>query len=128
MDHRKRTRRLRPLLLLSIVLGGACGDSGGPRPNGVRGAVVSPNGNEGAAVLEFAGVVDSVTVVGGVAYLRSAGGVTRAALILDQPGTIRFSLPGIAVGSAPAAVLVEVADGSNALRATVAGYRVEYDR
>ena len=46
----------------------------------------------------------------------------------DRPGVIRFSLPKVASGSAPAASVIEVADGANQLRAGVAGYQVTYER
>jgi hypothetical protein len=54
--------------------------------------------------------------------------VTRAVLVLQQPGTIRFSLPGVAIGAGPAATVIEVADGNNQPRSTVAGYAVTYDQ
>jgi hypothetical protein len=106
--------------------------SGDPSPvqagDGPAGHLVSPNGAEGAVVLEFAGAVDTVAVAGGTAWVRFAGGVTRAALVLDKAGSIRFSLPHAPLGDGPAATVLEVADGSNQLRASTAGYRVDYDR
>ena len=127
IDRHPRRRLLAAALLFTSLLA-ACHDGSSPKRSGAAGSVVSPNGAEGAAVIEFAGVVSSISVPGGVGYLSSSGGVTRAALILQQPGTIRFSLPGVAIGSGPAATVIEVADGSNQPRAAVAGYTVTYDQ
>lgn len=116
------------LAIAGIVAG--CSDKSGPTEQliGPIARIVSPNGAEGSAIGEFAGTVDSIMVAGGKGYLHSVGGITRAALILDQPGLIRFSLPKVAGGSAPSATVVEVADGANQLRAGVSGYQVTYER
>jgi hypothetical protein len=108
----------------------ACSKDDGPTSHleGPIGVVTSPNGAEGAAIVEFAGVVDSVMIEGGTAFLRSAGGITRAALILDQPGTIRFSLPKVSSGSLPATSVIQVADGNNQLRSNTSAYQVTYAR
>lgn len=127
IDRRSRWRLLAAAMLLTSLLA-ACHDASSPKPSGAAGHIVSPNGAEGAAVIEFAGVVSSINVPGGVGYLSSTGGVTRAALILQQPGTIRFSLPGVAIGAGPAATVIDVADGNNQPRAAVAGYTVTYDQ
>jgi hypothetical protein len=117
-----------PLMLLSGLA--ACSDKGRPTESlkGPIARLISPNGAEGAAVIEFAAVVDSVVLQGGIAYLHAASGRTRAALVLEHPGAVRFSLPHGTPGAVPAATVIEVADGSNQLRSTVAGYRVAYDR
>ena len=125
--RRPRCRLFAAALLLTSLLE-ACNDGSSPKPSGAAGHIVSPNGAEGAAVIEFAGVVSSINVSGGVGYLSSTGGVTRVALILEQPGTIRFSLPGVALGAGPAATVIEVAEGNNHPRAAVAGYAVTYDQ
>ena len=127
IHQRPRRRTLTAAVLLTSLLA-ACHDGSSPKPSGAAGRIVSPNGAEGAAVIEFAGVVSSIDVPGGVGYLSSTGGVTRAALILQQAGTIRFSLPGVPLGAGPAATVIEVADGSNQPRAVVAGYTVTYDQ
>jgi hypothetical protein len=127
IDRRPRRRRIAAALLLTSLLA-ACHDGSSPKPSGATGHIVSPNGAEGAAVIEFAGVVSSINVTGGVGYVSSSGGVTRAVLVLQQPGTIRFSLPGVAIGAGPAATVIEVADGNNQPRSAVAGYAVTYDQ
>jgi hypothetical protein len=127
IDRRPRARLLAAVFLFTSLLA-ACNDGSSPKPSGAAGRVVSPNGAEGAAIIEFSGVVSSINVPGGVGYLSTSGGVTRAALILEQPGTIRFSLPGVAIGAGPAATVIEVADGGNQPRAAVAGYTVAYDQ
>ena len=115
--------------LMALAVAACGGDSGGPGAggSGAIGQVVSPNGSEGAAIIEFAGAVDSIVVTGGRAYLQTGGGRTRAALVLDQPGNIQFRLPRV-TGAAPSATVVQVAGGDNQLRASVAGYQVAYGR
>ena len=118
------------LTALALCVAGCSKGDSGPTSHldGPIGVLSSPNGAEGAAIIEFAGVVDSVMIVGGKAYLRTSGGRTRAALVLDQAGTIRFSLPKITGGSPPAATVIEVADGNNQLRSNTAAYQVTYAR
>jgi hypothetical protein len=117
------------LATCGAALAGCSGD-GGPTQqlHGAVGRLVSPNGAEGAAVIEIAASVDSVEVLGGEGFLRPANGVTRIAVVLDQPGTIRFGLPRLPRGTGPTATVVQVADGNNQLRADVAAYRVDYER
>jgi hypothetical protein len=113
----------------ALLLGGCSGD-GSPTEQ-LTGAIAhidSPNGAEGAAIVEFAGSVREIVVVGGTSYVRAVGGVSRAAIVLDKPGTIRFSLPDFEPSAAPTATVLEVAAGDNALRANVAAYRVTYER
>ncbi len=126
----KRVVAMVACAMVACAMVGACGsDAGGPGGSAhASGRVVSPNGNEGAALIDFAGAIDTMTVTGGSAFLQTTNGRTRAVIVLDQPGTIRFTLPNIATGAAPAGTVVQVADGANALRASVSAYRVEYAR
>jgi hypothetical protein len=110
------------------VLAACSGDGPTQELNGAVARLASPNGAEGAAVIEVAATVDDVEVVGGEAFLRASNGVTRIAVVLDQPGTIRFGLPRLPRGSGPAATVVQVADGNNELRTDLSAYRVDYER
>jgi len=129
MERRNARRLARRLSVVVLVGSTACGAHDGPTPaaGAPSGRVVGPNGTQGAAVVEFDGVVDSIVVPGGRGFLETSGGRTRAALVLDQPGTIRFTLPR-ATSPAPNAAVLQVADGANRLAAAADAYRVEYDR
>jgi hypothetical protein len=115
--------------LAAIGLAG-CGESPAPPPaSGPYVArLVSPNGAEGAAVVQVAALVDSVTVGGGRAFHHSAPSGSRLVLVVDQPGEIRFTLHGVAASANPAFQVIEVADGADKLRPAVAGYRVRQVR
>lgn len=111
---------------LAVSMAG-CSDQlvGGP----VEAVLRSPNGAEGAAVLELAAVgLGPIAVPGGSAYVNETGGVTRVVIVLRAPGEIRFGIvlpDGVA---APAVTILEVADGRNELRASLSGYVVDYSR
>lgn len=90
--------------------------------------LVSPNGAEGAAVLRVTAAVDSVTLRGGRAFAVQGAGDTRIVLVLSQPGELRFTLHGVPAAQPPGFEIVEVADGSDRLRPSVTGYRVEAAR
>jgi hypothetical protein len=116
-------------LVTTILLAGCSGERTPTQQlTGAIGRVDSPNGAEGAALVEFASPVSEIVVAGGTSYLRTVGSVTRAALVLDRPGTIRFSLPAFEAANAPAATVLEAADGNNGMRSSVANYRVTYER
>jgi hypothetical protein len=115
----------------ATLAAGACGDAGpGPaaesRPSLLR--VVSPNGAEGAAVFELAGVA-AVRAPAGRVFVQAGGaaGVTRAVLVLDEPGPLRLVVDP-APGATPRATLVEVAAPDDALRPSLAGYGVTAER
>ncbi len=96
-----------------------------PVPGDLRVTVVSPNGVEGAAVLETgdAGIV-GISANGAQAFHRRAGGLSRIVVLLDQAGDVRFRLSVDDLNRPPRLRIVEVADGSNTLRPSLAGYSV----
>ena len=103
----------------------ACGTE--PLHRAFDGTVISPNGIEGAAVLELDGTFPEVVAPTGTQVFTHAGGaVTRVVLVLTNPGTLEFTVTLDDVGEAPDVRVIEVADGSNALRASLSGYRVEF--
>jgi hypothetical protein len=108
----------------------ACDDVGQP-PSGreLNVTVVSPNGAEGAAVLETTapGIV-GVASEAGDAFFSSSDTLTRIVVILDRPGALRFTLSFDTVPAPPALLLVEVADGANNLRDDLADYEVVVER
>lgn len=116
------------LALIAAVGIVACGDEPTP-PEPVPGdlivTVVSPNGVEGAAVLETAdaGII-GVSAENAQVFHWRAGGLSRVVLLLDQPGELRFRLSVQDLSRPPNLRIVEVADGENSLRASHAGYVV----
>ncbi len=110
------------------ILGVACSDETTPPaavPGSLAVSVGSPNGAEGAAVLETpdAGIVD-VAGEGVQVFHWRAGGISRIVVLLDQPGTINFRLSIEDLGRPPRLRLVEVADADNRLRPNLASYAV----
>jgi hypothetical protein len=118
----------RVLTLLALALLSACGSDGGGEPLQSltwSAQLVSPNGAEGAAVLEIDGDVAAVRGPAGSRILtHDANGRTRVIVVLDQPGTIAFELDLAERAPKPGANVVEVSGPDDALRATTAGYSV----
>ncbi|UCC47466.1 MAG: hypothetical protein JSV41_08150 [Gemmatimonadota bacterium] len=121
------------LAYAAVISALACSEGRGPtRPEPMPGellvAVVSPNGAEGAAVLETVaeGIVEAAAEDGD-AYVFRAGNTSRIVVLLNDPSEIRFTLWVEDIHAPPALRIVEVADGENRLRATLSGYRVEVE-
>lgn len=116
------------VLLMGV---GACDLLGPDDPKG-PGAfevkVLSPNGPEAAAVIELNGGIGLGTVspVGGEVLYDHREGSTFVAIVLDEPGQIRFHVRTDNVGQLPEARVIQVADGANQLRPSVAGYEVSF--
>ena len=113
--------------ILAVV---ACDDTP-PEPQPVPGdldvRLVSPNGSEGAAVLQTTdgGITDISVEEGLQAFHWTEGGLTRIVLLRDEVGEIRFVMSLEDVNRPPRLEVVEVADGVNRLRASLAGYAVD---
>jgi len=124
--YQKATILLACVAALGIA---ACGDETTLPPEAVSGellvSVVSPNGLEGAAVLETAdeGVVE-ITGDGGQVFHWRQDGIIRIVVLLDAPGEISFVLEVENLNRPPQLQLVEVADPDNRLRAGLFLYRV----
>ncbi len=122
---------VRTLFLLGALSAvGACADDLGPSEPRGPGAfvvdVVSPNGAEGSAVFEITGGSELSTVtssVGEVFYRHDVGSV-NVVVILDSPGQLSFSVQTQDLREVPSVTLVQVADGEDQLRSSVAGYDV----
>jgi hypothetical protein len=109
-------------LLLSAI---SCGTE--PLYRSFDASVISPNGLEGAVVLELEGTFFGVTAPSGSQlFTHASDGVTRVVVVLDNPGNIAFTLTLDDLGEAPDVRIIEVADGANALREPLRGYRVEF--
>ena len=115
-------------LLLALALLAGCDSTAPKRPGElVTATLVSPNGAEGAAVLEFTGPgVREVTSEAARVFARTSGDVTRVVVVRDQPGTIQLRVRLADPTRKPAAAVVEVAGGDDAVRPSLAGSRVDF--
>jgi hypothetical protein len=105
----------------------AC-DSTQPGGSGTLKAVlVSPNGAEGAAVLDVTGTVESVTAPGDVTVFTtpSANG-TRVIVMRLTPGELSMNIAVPNVSTRPVVTVVEVADGDDKIRPSLTGYQVTF--
>jgi hypothetical protein len=115
---------------IACLLAAAACDDAPPEPQPLPGdlavRVVSPNGSEGAAVLETGdeGITELSLEEGLRAFRWSEGGLTRIVLLRDEAGEIRFRMNVDDVNSPPRLHVVEVADAANRLRADLTGYDV----
>ena len=112
-----------------LAVGGvhACGEEGTAPEERIPGelavTLVSPNGDEGAVVLEALGrEITGVTMTEGRAFLGGSGLRTRIVALLAEPGEIRVTLEVENVERPPRLSILQVADGSNRLRGDVSGY------
>jgi hypothetical protein len=102
----------------------------GPDDNEPRGegtldiSILSPSGLEGSAVLEILGGdgLGIVSTTSGQAYYSHQGDRSRAVVILDEPGVIRFQVRTEDVAVVPTVNVIQVADGNDELRTSVDGY------
>ena len=109
---------------------GACDLLGpdGPRgPGDLFATMISPNGDEGSAVFELTGGIQLGTVspIDGEVLYEHSGGSTRVAVIMDEPGEVRFQVRTENVGHLPEVTVIQVANGENQLRTSLSGYTVE---
>lgn len=89
--------------------------------------LISPNGAEGAAVIELTGVgVTGLATDDGAFFSQFNGTTVRVVVVRDDPGdiTFRFVVPN--KGDRPNWSVIEVADGNNGLRGSVSGYQLEF--
>jgi hypothetical protein len=130
-----RVDRIRRGILLFLLISSpvlACSDLGpgeAKGPGAIHVDLVSPNGAEGSAVFQMAGGMGlgEVTSFGGeVFYNHDYGSETsRVVVILDTPGQIQFKIRTADVRELPEITLIQVADGSDDLRISLDGYRIE---
>lgn len=125
--------KIRPAPAALLLALAACSDGGvaPPLEGGVMTATLrSPNGAEGAAVVELSGAgIQSVdAAAGATVFAEAAGGVTRVVVLRATPGALAFRVTMADGAPAPDATVVEVADGSDVPRASLSGYRVEFAR
>jgi hypothetical protein len=102
-------------------------DVGGPGT--LFGVLVSPDGSEGAVLMDLTGPgLGTVRTSGGVVFTEISGDRLRLLVVRDRAGTIEFSIDVADVRTPPDVAVQEVADGSDQLRTSLEGYRVRFRR
>jgi len=130
--------RSRALLLLAATLALAairCSVDQGPvgLPSGTPGqltlVVRSPNGPEGAALLEVdGGAVTGVTGDASAVWTVRSGTRLRIAIVRATPGELRAAVAVLDTTAKLEATLVQVAGPSNELRGSLTAYGIEVVR
>ena len=115
-------------LAAAALLISACDSSTRPGgPGTLTATVTSPNGDEGAAVLDVVGTVQSFSGTGDVSvYTTPVATGTRVVLVRLTPGPLSMKLTVPDVSQPPTVSIVEVAAGDDRLRTSVAGYGVTF--
>lgn len=106
----------------------ACADgSTEPRPPGTLDVVLeSPNGPEGALLVEIDGPLQAVETESGHLFRNDAEGRTQILIVLESAGEIGFRI-GVANGADPPEYrIIEVAGPDDRLRGDLAGYRLSF--
>ncbi|GBD32139.1 MAG: hypothetical protein KatS3mg081_2131 [Gemmatimonadales bacterium] len=113
-------------VLLAAAVGG-CESDVLETPVELRGRLVSPNGPEGAAVLELIGPgLGNARAASGHLFTRQNGDTLRLVAVLEEAGTVEFVVEWFRKKSRPEVRVLEVAGGDNAIRGSLSGYRVEF--
>jgi hypothetical protein len=132
-----RVRSSTLFLLPALLSLAACGDGGGggglgtgTQDGGEYQAVLqSPNGAEGAAAFELTGPgIQSVAASGGRMFTQGAGGTTQVVVVNEPAAPIAFRVTMAEGQGPPAARVVEVVDGNDLPRTSLAGYTVTFNR
>lgn len=127
----RASAQARTLAAITCIATLGC-DAGEPAPPAGPGEVVarlvSPNGAEGAAVVELtgAGIGEVRGAPGTTVFAAASGPATRVVVLRDTPGELAFHVRLAERSAPPAARVIEVADGEDRLRASLAGYRVAF--
>ena len=121
------TRWTVPVLLLALA---GC-DGGGTDAAQAGGEYIatleSPHGPEGAAVLELAGSgVETIRATSLSLFRQPIGGGTRLVLVREPAGRLEFRVRMAPGSPLPAVRVVEVVDGDDRQRASLAGYEVAF--
>ena len=96
-------------------------------PGTVTAVLVSPNGPEGAVVLNVSGTVESFTGTNDVSvYTTLASGGTTVIIVRLTPGELSVNMKVANTDEPPQVTVVEVADGENRLRTSTTGYQVTF--
>jgi len=116
--------------LAGVLAAAACGSEGPiSGPGTLTAALVSPNGAEGAALVEFFGQgIGAVSAVDGPLWQRSRGDTVRVFIVSETGGTLRFAVEVADTTRKPKGVVLEVSDPADEVRASLSGYALEFRR
>lgn len=123
------TNRIAPLALLAVLVT-ACSDAP-PRPSGpatVEARLTSPNGAEGAALIELIGDFGEIAAAGNTTVMSEPvnDSTARILLISAAGGQLSFQVFLEEQRRPPRVRVLEVADTLNQLRPAVTGYGVAF--
>ena len=122
---------IRSHISIALVCLAAAGCDRSTDPSGpgtLTASVVSPNGAEGAAILDVTGAVDTVTASADIRAFSSATATGRRVIVVrSNPGELSVRLRVPDVSRPPQVTLVEVAGGDDRLRPSLDGYQVDID-
>jgi len=121
---------LRLLVVVAVGPLAGCGDAGPQSgPGSFTATVVSPNGAEGSALVSFFGPgIGNVSSAEGRLFSERAGDTVRVVVAADAPGELHFVVAVADTTAPPQGDVLQVADGEDRLRSTVAGYVLEFRR
>lgn len=121
----------RLLLVAAVALSAPACDGGGTELRVDAPLVISlesPNGPEGAAMLELYGMGSArVEASSGSLFERRSGDTTRVIVILETPGSIVLATEGGRERSTPGWRILEVSDPVNELRPSLDGYTLRFE-
>ena len=119
------------VLMMGAALAAGCGDAG-PRsgPGTLTATVVSPNGDEGAAVVEVFGPgITGVASLDGRAFSERRGDTLRVVVVREHvAGVLRFALSVADTTQLFGGTVLEVAGPDDALRRSVSAYTLTVGR
>ena len=126
--------RMRSILPLLAVLAAAACDGGGGTGAASEGgeyiaALQSPNGHEGAAMLEMTmDGVEDVSASSATLFRQPVSGGVRMMLIRDAAGRVEFRVRMAPGHEMPAVRVIQVVDPDDNVRASTDGYEVTFTR
>lgn len=120
-------------ILPALLTLAACdpGGSGPPEPEGgtFHAVLESPNGAEGAVSLQLTGGgIASLEATGATLLASTVSGGKRVVVLKEPAGSIEFDLTIERGNDVPEVQVLEVVDGQDQPRASLAGYDVEFTR
>ena len=113
---------------VSVAALGSCGDdtaSPGASPGTLEARLTSPNGPEGALLVEIDGALGSVSAEVGHLFHQRVEGRTMVVVVLEEAGEVRFRFDVPDVEAIPAYRIIEVSGPDDTLRGDLAGYTLQ---
>lgn len=121
------TKTIAAIVLIGTGLAWACSGTTDPVTTDVTATLISPNGAEGAVVVELTGVaITGLANDDGDIFSQFDGTTVRIVVVRDDPGDITFRFVVPSPGDRPSGSVIEVAAGNNDLRGSVSGYSLEF--